>query len=346
MKSIEWLGDRVRLIDQTKLPLEELYIETGDYRVVAGAIRTLSIRGAPAIGIAAAYGIALAALESGGTSLEELVRDVGRAADELASTRPTAVNLFRALRRMRAVLDSADSAERARSLLAEEALNMHREDETMCRCIGEHGASLVPDPAIILTHCNTGALATGGSGTAQSIITTARRRGKSIRVFATETRPALQGARLTAWELMREGIDVTLITDGSASFVMSRMGVDLVVVGADRIAANGDSANKIGTYALAVAAHYHRIPFYIAAPTTTIDPELESGELIPIEERSAGEVVESFGKRTAPVGVGVYAPAFDVTPASLIAGIVTETGIHAPPFDFRLLRTAPGLDIR
>src|SRR5258706_8611642 len=335
MKSLEWLGDRLRLIDQTKLPLEELYVDTRDYRVVAEAIRTLRIRGAPAIGIAAAYGMALAGLESGGASIEVLVRDVRRAGDELASTRPTAVNLFRALDRMRTILREAESADRARSLLVEEALKIHREDETMCRLIGEHGASLVPDRATILTHCNTGALATGGSGTAHSVITTAHRLGESVRVYATETRPLLQGARLTSWELMREGMEVTLITDGSASFVMSRMHVDLVVVGADRIAANGDSANKIGTYALAVAAHHHGIPFYVAAPTTTIDAALESGGLIPIEERGAGEVVESFEKRTAPPGVRVYAPAFDVTPASLIAGIITEKGIHTAPYDFR-----------
>ena len=193
----------------------------------------------------------------------------------------------------------------------------------------------MPDPAIILTHCNTGALATGGSGTAQSIITTAHRQGKSSKVYATETRPLLQAARLTSWELMREGVDVTLVTDGSASFVMRRKHVDLVVVGADRIAANGDTANKIGTYALAVAARYHGIPFYVAAPATTIDSGLASGDLIPIEERDGREVVEGFGKRTAPEGVAVYAPAFDVTPASLIAGIVTESGIHRPPFDFK-----------
>ena len=344
MKSVEWLGDRLRLIDQTKLPLEERYVDTADYRVVADAIRTLMIRGAPAIGIAAAYGLALAALESGGdsgsASMELFVRDVHRAGDELASTRPTAVNLFRALDRMRAILQEAGSPERARSLLVEEALKIHREDETMCRLIGEHGASLVPGRATILTHCNTGALATGGSGTAQSVITTARRLGKSVRVYATETRPLLQGARLTSWELMREGIEVTLITDGSASFVMSRMHVDLVIVGADRIAANGDAANKVGTYALAVAANYHGIPFYVAAPTTTIDPALESGALIPIEERAAEEVVESFGRRTAPPGVRVYSPAFDVTPASLIAGIVTETGIHTSPYDFHKLPSA------
>jgi methylthioribose-1-phosphate isomerase len=334
IRSIEWLGSRVRLIDQTKLPLRELYLETADYRVVAEAIRTLGIRGAPAIGIAAAYGIALAGLASGACELGAFLADIRKASGELASTRPTAVNLFLALKRMDAVAAGAPSADEARSLLVEEALSIHREDEAMCRLIGEHGAALVPDPAVILTHCNTGALATGGSGTAQSVITTARAQGKSIRVYADETRPALQGARLTAWELMRAGVDVTLITDGTAPFVMRRNRVDLVVVGADRIAANGDSANKVGTYALAVAARHHGIPFYIAAPTTTIDPELATGDLIPIEERSASEVTEGFGTRTAPEGVRVYAPAFDVTPAPLIAAIVTEAGVQRPPYHF------------
>lgn len=334
MKSIEWLGDRVRFIDQTKLPLEEIHIDTDEYRVLADAIRTLKIRGAPAIGIAAAYGIALAGLKSNCSSPELLLRDIRQAGEVIASTRPTAVNLFRALRRMNAAPGQTRSVDRVRSLLIEEALAIHREDETMCRCIGENGASLIPDRATILTHCNTGALATGGIGTAQGIITTAHRLGKSIRVYATETRPALQGARLTAWELMREGVDVTLITDGSACFTMRRMHVDLVIVGADRIAANGDTANKIGTYALAVAARHHGIPFYVAAPTTTIDPEVATGDLIPIEERSGDEVVELFGKRIGPPGVAVHAPAFDVTPASLIAAIVTEAGIMSPPYQF------------
>src|ERR1041384_1564621 len=307
MKSIEWLGRRVRLIDQTKLPLEETTIETGDYRVVAEAITSLRIRGAPAIGMAAAYAVALAAAESVSTSLEALSRDISAACDALAATRPTAVNLFAALRRMKEVLPKAASADEARSLLVREAIAIHREDEEKCRRIGENGAALIPDPAIILTHCNTGALATGGSGTAQSVITTAARMGKKIRVYADETRPALQGARLTAFELMRAGIDVTLMTDSTAAAAMRRLRIDCVVVGADRIAANGGTANKIGNHALAVAARHHNIPFYVAAPMTTIDPETATGDLIPIEERSGEEVSHAAGSRIAPPGIRAYA---------------------------------------
>ncbi len=337
-KSIEWLGSTIRFIDQTRLPLEETTIETDDYRVVAEAIRSLRIRGAPAIGIAAAYGVALAAAGSNASAISALSRDVEDASDELASTRPTAVNLFAALKRMRNVMEKAASAAQARSLLEAEAIAIHREDAEKCRRIGEHGAALVPDPAVILTHCNTGALATGGSGTAQSVITTAARMGKRIRVYAGETRPALQGARLTAWELKRAGIDVTLMTDSTAAAAMRLQHVDLVVVGADRIAANGDTANKIGTYALAVAARHHGIPFYVAAPMTTIDPETASGDQIPIEERSGEEVVQLSGQRIAPSGIRAYAPAFDVTGAGLITAIITEGGVHRPPFDFRARR--------
>src|SRR5437016_4047228 len=285
MKAIEWLGDRVRFIDQTKLPGEETYIETADYRVIGEAIVSLRIRGAPLIGISAAYGLALGALGSRAVGPDDLRSDIRRISTELGRTRPTAVNLFRALRRIEDAAATPDSAERIRAAVVAEAVAFHLEDEAMCRRIGENGARLVPDGAIILTHCNTGALATGGAGTAQSIITTAHRDGKSVRVYATETRPALQGARLTTWELMREGIDVTLITDGTAASVMNRLHIDLVVVGADRIAANGDTANKIGTYSHALAARHHGIPFYVAAPTTTIDPAVASGDLIPIEER-------------------------------------------------------------
>jgi len=334
MKAIEWLGDRVRFIDQTRLPGEETYIETADYRVVGEAIVSLRIRGAPLIGISAAYGLALGALGSKAVRPDDLRSDIRRISGELGRTRPTAVNLFRALRRIEDAAASPDSVERIRAAVVAEARTFHLEDEAMCRRIGENGARLVPDGAIILTHCNTGALATGGAGTAQSIITTAHREGKSVRVYATETRPLLQGARLTTWELMREGIDVTLITDGTAASVMNRLHIDLVVVGADRIAANGDTANKIGTYALALAARHHGIPFYIAAPTTTIDSAVASGDLIPIEERSPSEVVEGFGKRIAPEGVRVYAPAFDVTSAALITAIITEGEVTYPPYDF------------
>jgi methylthioribose-1-phosphate isomerase len=335
MKSIEWCGTSVRLIDQTKLPIEEIYIQTDDYHVLADAIRTLKIRGAPAIGVAAGYGVALAALKYRTTDVHGFRNFIGKTISELASTRPTAVNLFWALERMRKITDTAMFVESGRVLLIEEALAIHREDEEMCRCIGEHGAALIPAQATILTHCNTGALATGGDGTAQNVITTAHRQGKSVRVYAGETRPALQGSRLTAWELMKLGIDVTLITDNMAAFLMKQKKIDLVVVGSDRIAANGDAANKIGTYSVAVIAKYHHVPFYIAAPTSTIDCSISSGDKIPIEQRDPKEVTEGFGKRTAPHGVEVYSPAFDVTPAELITAIITEQGVHSPPFNFQ-----------
>ena len=334
MKSIEWCGSSVRIIDQTKLPLEEIFIQTDDYNVVADAIRTLKIRGAPAIGIAAAYGAALAALKSSHTDFQSFRRHVQQAIEQLASTRPTAVNLFWALQRMKRIIDASNSVDAARSMLIDEAIKIHREDEEMCRRIGERGAALIPQRATILTHCNTGALATGGEGTAQSVITTAHRSGKSIKVFADETRPLLQGARLTTWELQKAGIDVTLIADSMAAFLMKQKKIDLVIVGADRIAANGDVANKIGTYSLAVSAHYHHVPFYVAAPSSTIDSSIPNGDHIPIEERNAKEITEGFGKRTAPEGIGVYSPAFDVTPANMITSIITERGVHSPPFRF------------
>ena len=334
MKSIEWSNGSVRFIDQTRLPLEEVYIQTDDYAVIADAIRTLKIRGAPLIGVAAAYGVALAALKFNYSDLQLLKQNVHRAIDELASTRPTAVNLFWSLERMKAIIDSAHSAEEGIQSLISEAVAIHREDEEMCRKIGEHGSALIPDNASILTHCNTGALATGGEGTAQSVITTAHRQGKSIKVYVDETRPLLQGARLTTWELKKADIDVTLITDGMGAFLMQQKKVDLVIVGADRIAANGDIANKIGTYNLAVSAHHHNIPFYVAAPGTTIDSSISSGEHIIIEERNATEVTETFGKRIAPDNIKVYSPAFDITPATLITSIITERGVFRPPFHF------------
>ncbi|MBI4549150.1 MAG: S-methyl-5-thioribose-1-phosphate isomerase [Ignavibacteriae bacterium] len=334
MKSIEWLGDQVRLIDQTKLPLEETYLETDDYTILADAIRTMKIRGAPAIGIAAAYGIALAALKFFGSDFQLFRSHVEHAINELSSTRPTAVNLFWSLQRMKNVLDTVNSVETARKKLISEALNIHREDEEMCRKIGEHGATLIEHNSTLLTHCNTGALATGGEGTAQSIITTAHRQGKSIKVYATETRPALQGARLTTWELLKNGIDVTLITDTMTAFLMKQRKIDLVVVGADRIASNGDVANKIGTYNLAVIAKHHGVPFYVAAPSSTIDSTTASGDSIPIEERSPDELMEGFGRRIAPEGIKVYSPAFDITPASFVTAIITEQGVHKPPFNF------------
>ena len=334
MNSIEWIGNHVRFIDQTKLPLEELFIETHQSAVIAEAIRSLRIRGAPLIGIAAAYGVALAALEIHQSSFSSFCKRIEEAIHVLASTRPTAVNLFWALQRMRRVLDTDTSTEIVTEKLIQEALAIHEEDRAMCRHIGEHGSQLLSDHAIVLTHCNAGALATGGIGTALGIITTAHRQGKSISVYASETRPLLQGARLTTWELIHAGVDVTLITESTASLLMSQKKIDCVLVGADRIARNGDTANKVGTYSHAVAATHHGIPFYVAAPSSSIDITLNDGTKIPIERRSDSEVTEGFGQRIAPADVKVFSPAFDVTPATLISAIVTEQGIHRPPFEF------------
>ncbi len=332
MKPIEWRDGTVRFLDQTRLPGEESYVETTDYRVIAGAIRSLQIRGAPLIGIAAAYAVALAARPPGPGVAPPA--DLAGVCDELGATRPTAVNLFHALDRMRAAVAGAgppgDQAARAIG----EARAIHREDERMCAAIGAHGASLLPDPALVVTHCNAGALATGGIGTALGVITSAAAEGKRVRVFAGETRPLFQGARLTAWELRRAGVDVTVVTDATLPWLMSRERIDAVIVGADRIAANGDVANKIGTYALARAASDHGVPMYVAAPATTIDATIASGAGIPIEERPESDVAEWAGTRLTPPGVPVWAPAFDVTPAAYVSAIITEAGIHRPPYAF------------
>lgn len=334
IKNIEWLGNKIRLIDQTKLPTEELYIEIDSLDVLADAIIKLKVRGAPALGVAAAYGILLGTQTNISFSKEKFLQSFENSAALIARTRPTAKNLFWALERMRTVLRQNNDTDTATLFekLKHEALALHVEDEVMCLAIGNHGAELVPMNATIITHCNTGALATGGIGTAQAVITTAHEQKKNIRVFADETRPLLQGARLTVWELQKAGVDVTLICDNTAAFVMQKNKIDLVVVGADRIAANGDTANKIGTYNLAVIAQKHGVPFYIAAPTSTIDSVLQSGKEILIEERSADEVVNGFGKQTAPNGVKVFSPAFDVTPNEFISAIITEKGILRPPF--------------
>ena len=339
MRAIEWVErasgghqGTVRFIDQTKLPNEEKYVETDDVELLGESIRALRIRGAPAIGIAAGFGLVLAAQNA--RTMSELRAAFDRASDLLAATRPTAVNLFWSLRRMRSVFEnnSSSSSEIVQRALLSEANRMLREDEETCRMIGRHGAALVPQQASILTHCNTGALATGGDGTAQSVITASVSEGKRIRVYIGETRPLLQGARLTCWELVRAGVDVTLITDSTAAFLLKQRKVDLILVGADRIALNGDVANKIGTYNLAVLAEKHRIPLYVAAPTSTIDFDLNSGEAIPIEERDPREVTEIFGTKIAPEGVRVYSPAFDITPHELITAIITEAGILMSPF--------------
>ncbi len=311
--------DEVRLLDQRRLPAEETWLALGSSAAVAEAIRTLAVRGAPAIGVAAAYALACDARR--GASTEAL----RAAADHLVAARPTAVNLAWAVRRM------AERFEAGAGALLREAHLVRDEDEAACRRIGALGAALIPDRARILTHCNAGALATAGYGTALGVVRAAFESGNAIAVFADETRPFLQGARLTAWELQRDGIPVTLLTDGMAGWLMLKGEIACVVVGADRIAANGDVANKIGTYALSVLARHHGLPFYVAAPWSTVDLATACGEDIPIEERESDEVVTLAGQRIAPVGVLARYPAFDVTPAGLVTAIITERGVvHAP----------------
>jgi len=342
-RTVEWLGDRVRLIDQTRLPLSVEYREYGDHREVARAIVEMEVRGAPAIGVAAAFGLALAARNSARAG-GDFSAEVDGAAKLLASTRPTAVNLFWALKRMQDVMLSLKGQAPADIALAleVEAQRIHDEDLLSCRAMGLHGAALLPDGATVLTHCNAGGLATAGYGTALGVIRAAVETGKRIRVYADETRPLLQGARLTAWELLADGIDVTLICDNMAGHLMKRRGVDAVITGADRIAGNGDAANKIGTYPLSIVAKAHGVPFYIAAPRSTIDMSLANGDLIPIEEREGGEVRTFGGVRVAPAEVKVWNPAFDVTPAANIAAIITECGVARFPYHESLGKICEG----
>jgi methylthioribose-1-phosphate isomerase len=321
----------VAFLDQTLLPARTHSVQTGDYRVVADAIRSLKIRGAPAIGVAAAFAVVLAAQEFRSSPSQR--KEIETAIAHLAATRPTAVNLFYALDCMRKVLGGVGGdPEGIVSALLTEAERIRREDVDACRRIGEHGAKLLAKGGAVLTHCNAGALATAGIGTALGVITTAWGQGNVTRVYVDETRPLLQGARLTAWELVTAGIPVTLIADTTAASVLAAGRVNAVIVGADRIAANGDVANKVGTYPLAVLARRHGVPFYVAAPFTTVDPATASGNDIIIEERSASEIVEISGKRMAPEGVDVYAPAFDITPNEFVTAIVLETGVVYPPF--------------
>jgi methylthioribose-1-phosphate isomerase len=323
------------MVDQTRLPGELVFLEIRGVEEMWTAIKTLQVRGAPAIGVAAAMGVVIAAQNSGAETGEGLVADACRGADYLATSRPTAVNLFWALDRMKALASNlaGNSPRKIREELAREAVRIFDEDVAMCRAIGAHGAALIHDGATVLTHCNAGSLATSQYGTALAPIYVAREQGKRVSVYADETRPLLQGARLTAWELTQAGIETTLICDNMAAVVMKQGRVDLVMVGADRIAANGDTANKIGTYGVALLARAHNIPFYVLAPTSTFDLTLDSGDGIPIEERARDEVIRGFGKLTAPENVKVYSPAFDVTPATLITAIVCEKGVLRPPFD-------------
>ncbi len=331
-KTLNWKNNSLVILDQTLLPQKVKYLKFTDYRQAAQAIRELRIRGAPAIGIAAAYAVVLGVKKFKGNDKRLYLKRLDAVVKELQSTRPTAVNLFWALNRMKRVAqaDSALSVRKINRILLKEALQIHQEDILMCRQIGENGARLLPQEAAVLTHCNAGALATGGMGTALAIIYTAKKQGKKIKVYADETRPVLQGARLTAWELMQEKIDCTLICDVAAGTLLKDKKIDCVIVGGDRIAKNYDVANKIGTYQLAVLAQEHKIPFYVAAPSSSFDPNLEEGSQIVIEERSPKEVTHWQGKPTAPPKVKVFSPAFDVTPAEYITAIITEKGIIHP----------------
>ncbi|AJE02031.1 S-methyl-5-thioribose-1-phosphate isomerase [Geobacter pickeringii] len=328
-RTIEWRDDKVIMIDQTRLPGEEVYCEYADYKGVAEAIRGMIIRGAPAIGVAAAMGVALGAREIVADTHESFFRQLDNVCDVLARTRPTAVNLFWAIERMKRLAEANRhrTLDEIRAALKAEAIRVEEEDLALCKAIGRHGAALIPAGATVLTHCNAGGLATAGYGTALGVIRAAHEAGKKIQVFADETRPWLQGARLTAWELMKDGIPVTLISDNMAGFFMNKGEITCCVVGADRIAANGDTANKIGTYSVAVLAKENDIPFYVAAPTSTLDLSLASGAEIPIEERHGREVTHLQGFPVAPEGIRVRNPAFDVTPARYIAGIITEKGV-------------------
>jgi methylthioribose-1-phosphate isomerase len=327
-----WLGNRLRILDQTRLPQEEVYLELSHYQDIASAIAELKIRGAPAIGVAGAYAMALGALKIKAKSRDNLLKKLRVITKTLADTRPTARNLFRALDRMQQLAEAGGNVEQIKTVLVNEAIKIHSEEAEATRKLSQLGAELIEDGFTILTHCNTGALATAGYGTALGVIKHAKEQGKRIKVFATETRPLLQGARITAWELKKAGIPFTLITDSMAGYFMGKGEVDCVIVGADRIAANGDTANKIGTYTLAVLAKEHGIPFYVAAPTTTTDLTLASGDEIPIEQRSPEEVTHIQGVAIAPEGVDVANPAFDVTPHQYITAIITENGIIREPY--------------
>lgn len=334
IKTIEYIDGLVRLIDQTKLPCEEVYVEFHDYKGVVDAIRNMLIRGAPAIGVAAAMGISLGANKIKAENYADFLSAFQEICDEFAGSRPTAVNLFWAIKRLSGIVDdnSNTPVKKIKKILEEEALIICKQDIAINKSIGKHGQELIKDGDNILTHCNAGALATAGYGTALGVIRAAWNAGKKIMVLADETRPFLQGARLTAWELKKENIPVKLITDSMAGYFMMKKEINMVIVGADRIASNGDVVNKIGTYSVAVLAKEHQIPFYVAAPISTLDMTLNSGAQIPIEERSHEEVTWFNNKQIAPDGIDVAHPAFDITPNQLVHGIITEKGIIKPPF--------------
>jgi len=337
IKPLFWKNQRLFIVDQTRLPGEYKLIEIQDHLEMAEAIQKLAIRGAPALGIAAAFGLVLGLKPFRSSSKEIFLSELQKIAAFLQNTRPTAVNLAWALARMQQVAQNLTN-ETTNSIwqaLLKTALQIHREDIAMCRKIARHGQNLLPDDANIITHCNTGGLATGGLGTALGILITAHKSGKQIHVYVNETRPLLQGARLTCWELNREGVPFTLISDNMAGYLMANRKISAIITGADRIAANGDTANKIGTYGLAILAKYHGVPFYIAAPSSTIDPLINSGDQIRIEERSGAEIREICGVQIVPENYSAISPAFDITPNALITAIITETGVNYPPFQFR-----------
>jgi methylthioribose-1-phosphate isomerase len=345
IKTLEWTEDGVRFIDQTKLPMEEVYVTCNSYEEVADAIKTMVVRGAPAIGVAAGMGVALGLCASKAASVEGLARELDHICDVIGATRPTAVNLFWGIRRMKDKFEKSLGLplEQIKSTMVTEAQRMYVEDIAANEAMGRYGAVLLPSSGGVLTHCNAGALATAGYGTALGVIRAAVDSGKKLHVFADETRPFLQGSRLTAWELMKDNIPTTLISDNMAGAMMRQGKINAVVVGADRIAANGDVANKIGTYTVAILAKEHGIPFYVAAPISTVDLETADGSKIPIEQRSTIEVTHMAGKQIAPTGVGVENPAFDVTPHRYVAAIITERGVARAPYDesLRQLVAAP-----
>ena len=332
IQPIEWLGNRVKILDQTRLPQEETYLELSSYQDIASAIAQLKIRGAPAIGIVGAYALALGALKIESSSNDDFLKKFRQVSQTIASTRPTARNLFRAVERMERVAKAGNDVTEIKKNLVQEAARIHSEEIEATIKLSRFGAELINDGFTILTHCNTGPLATAGYGTALGAIIQAKEQGKKIKVFVTETRPLLQGARLTTWELKKAGVPFTLITDSMAGYFMSQGGIDCVIVGADRIAANGDTANKIGTYTLAVLARENNIPFYVAAPTSTIDLSLKSGKAIPIEQRKPEEVTHIQGLAIAPEDTEAQNPAFDVTPHKYITALITERGIIRKPF--------------
>ena len=340
IQTLEWTDQGVRFLDQTKLPTEETYVNCTTYQEVADVIRNMVVRGAPAIGVAAGLGIALGVKNSAAETVGDLKRDLDQICDVIGKTRPTAVNLFWAIRRMQDKFETlrGKPVAQIKQSFVEEAQRMHAEDIAINQAMGKHGAALMPASGSVLTHCNAGALATAGYGTALGVIRAAVEAGKKIHVYADETRPFLQGSRLTAWELVKDGIPTTVISDNMSGAMMRQGKIGAVIVGADRIAANGDVANKIGTYTVAVLAKEHGIPFYVAAPISTVDLETPDGSKIPIEQRNPAEVTTIAGKRMTPEGVQIENPAFDVTPAKYVTAIVTERGIAKAPYEESLAK--------